>query len=171
MDNQTEENTNHGESSVLTLMSGVSAGDHRLSLLLSQAMGSQYCRDLLALQLADWNRMQNDCYLSEERLRIFALLAGKPVRRAALVSFSVATKCLTAASSSDVALFPLLSPQVWQSTDSVINVCSQLDWKRSLAVHLWFMLPPTSSVADALAKYEDAFQVSGVAAWVEGEVG
>lgn len=152
-------------------MSGVSAGDHRLSLLLSQAMGSQYCRDLLALQLADWNRMQNDCYLSEERLRIFALLAGKPVRRAALVSFSVATKCLTAASSSDVALFPLLSPQVWQSTDSVINVCSQLDWKRSLAVHLWFMLPPTSSVADALAKYEDAFQVSGVAAWVEGEAG
>ncbi|XP_075888144.1 nuclear pore complex protein Nup98-Nup96 isoform X4 [Nelusetta ayraudi] len=100
-------------------------GDHRLSLLLSQAMGSQYCRDLLALQLADWNRMQNDCYLSEERLCIFALLAGKPV---------------------------------WQSTDSVINVCSQLDWKRSLAVHLWFMLPPTSSVADALAKYEDAFQ-------------
>lgn len=74
-------------------MSVVSAGDHRLSLLLSQAMGSQYCRDLLALQLADWNRMQNDCYLSEERLRIFALLAGKPVRCAALVSFSVATKC------------------------------------------------------------------------------
>lgn len=43
-------------------------------------MGSQYCRDLLALQLADWNRMQTDCYLPEERLRIFALLAGKPVR-------------------------------------------------------------------------------------------
>lgn len=33
------------------------------------------------------------------------------------------------------------------------------------------MLPPTSSVADALAKYEDAFQVSGVAAWVAGEAG
>lgn len=48
-------------------------------------MGSQLCRDLLALQLADWNRMQNDCYLSEERLRIFALLAGKPVRPVALV--------------------------------------------------------------------------------------
>uniref|UniRef100_A0AAQ5YAA5 Nuclear pore complex protein Nup98-Nup96 n=1 Tax=Amphiprion ocellaris TaxID=80972 RepID=A0AAQ5YAA5_AMPOC len=102
-------------------------GDHRLSLLLSQAMGSQYCRDLLALQLADWNRMQTDCYLPEERLRIFTLLAGKPV---------------------------------WQSSESVVNVCSELDWKRCLAVHLWFMLPPTASVADALAKYEAAFQGS-----------
>ncbi|XP_051250898.1 nuclear pore complex protein Nup98-Nup96 isoform X4 [Dicentrarchus labrax] len=102
-------------------------GDHRLSLLLSQAMGSQYCRDLLALQLADWNRMQTDCYLPEERLRIFALLAGKPV---------------------------------WQSSESVVNVCSELDWKRCVAVHLWFMLPPTASVADALARYEAAFQGS-----------
>lgn len=57
----------------------LSVGDHRLSLMLSQAAGSQDCRDLLALQLADWNRMQTDCYLPEERLRIFALLAGKPV--------------------------------------------------------------------------------------------
>ncbi|XP_074528013.1 nuclear pore complex protein Nup98-Nup96 isoform X2 [Halichoeres trimaculatus] len=102
-------------------------GDHRLSLLLSQAVGSQYCRDLLALQLADWNRMQTDCYLPEERLRIFALLAGKPV---------------------------------WQSSDSVVNVCTELDWKRCVAVHLWFMLPPTASVADALTKYEAAFQGS-----------
>ncbi|KAM4544989.1 nuclear pore complex protein Nup98-Nup96 isoform 2-T3 [Odontesthes bonariensis] len=102
-------------------------GDHRLSLLLSQAVGSQCCRDLLALQLADWNRMQTDCYLTEERLRIFTLLAGKPV---------------------------------WQSSDSVVNVCSQLDWKRCVAVHLWFMLTPTASVADALAKYEAAFQGS-----------
>nr|XP_046267298.1 nuclear pore complex protein Nup98-Nup96 isoform X3 [Scatophagus argus] len=100
-------------------------GDHRLSLLLSQAMGAQYCRDLLALQLADWNRMQTDCYLPEDRLRIFTLLAGKPV---------------------------------WQSSDSVVNVCSELDWKRCVAVHLWFMLPPTASVADALARYEAAFQ-------------
>lgn len=89
----------------MTLVSCVSAGDHRLSLLLSQAMGSQYCRDLLALQLADWNRMQNDCYMSEERLRIFALLAGKPVRLVTLISFSVTTKCLFTTSLSDIALF------------------------------------------------------------------
>lgn len=79
----------------MTLVSCVSAGDHRLSLLLSQAVGSQYCRDLLALQLADWNRMQNDSYLSEERLRIFALLAGKPVRLITLgLFFSANTKCV-----------------------------------------------------------------------------
>ncbi|MEQ2189587.1 hypothetical protein GOODEAATRI_026750, partial [Goodea atripinnis] len=102
-------------------------GDHRLSLLLSQAAGSRFCRDLLALQLADWNQMQTDHYLTEERLRIFVLLAGK---------------------------------SVWQSSESVVNVCSELDWKRCVAVHLWYMLPPTASVADALAKYEAAFQVS-----------
>ncbi|CAF97362.1 unnamed protein product, partial [Tetraodon nigroviridis] len=100
-------------------------GDHRLSLMLSQTMGSQYCRDLLALQLADWNRRQTDCYLPEERLRIFALLAGKPV---------------------------------WHSSGSEVNVCAELDWKRCLAVHLWFMLPPTASVADALTRYEAAFK-------------
>lgn len=57
----------------------VCTGDHRLSLMLSQAVGSQFCRDLLALQLTDWNRMQTDSFIEEERLRIFALLAGKPV--------------------------------------------------------------------------------------------
>uniref|UniRef100_A0A4W5NGM8 Nuclear pore complex protein Nup98-Nup96 n=1 Tax=Hucho hucho TaxID=62062 RepID=A0A4W5NGM8_9TELE len=103
------------------------SGDHRLSLLLSQAVGSQYGRELLALQLGDWNRMQTDSFLLEERLRIFALLAGKPV---------------------------------WQSTDCVVNVCSELDWKRCVAVHLWYMLPPTASIAEALAKYEAAFQGS-----------
>ncbi|KAM9451702.1 nuclear pore complex protein Nup98-Nup96-like isoform 2-T2 [Clarias gariepinus] len=102
-------------------------GDHRLSLLLSQSVGSQFSRDLLALQLADWNKMQTDSFIQEERLRIFTLLAGKPV---------------------------------WETTDCCINVCSELDWKRCLAVHLWYMLPPTASVADALAKYEVAFQGS-----------
>ncbi|XP_061658475.1 nuclear pore complex protein Nup98-Nup96 isoform X2 [Syngnathoides biaculeatus] len=102
-------------------------GDHRLALLLSQAAGSQYNRELLALQLADWNCTQTDAYLTEERLRIFTLLAGKPV---------------------------------WQTSDSVVNTCSRLDWKRCVAVHLWFTLPPTASVADALAKYQDAFQGS-----------
>ncbi|KAK3555738.1 hypothetical protein QTP86_028978 [Hemibagrus guttatus] len=100
-------------------------GDHRLSLLLSQAVGSQISRDLLALQLADWNRMQTDSFIQEDRLHIFALLAGKPV---------------------------------WETTDCCLNVCSKLDWKRCLAVHLWYMLPPTASVADALTKYEAAFQ-------------
>ncbi|XP_066555772.1 nuclear pore complex protein Nup98-Nup96 isoform X3 [Amia ocellicauda] len=103
------------------------SGDHRLSLLLSQAVGSQCSRELLAMQLVDWNRMQTDSFVQEERLRIFALLAGKPVL---------------------------------QSSDSCINVCSELDWKRCIAVHLWYMLPPTASIAEALCKYEEAFQGS-----------
>lgn len=124
-------------------------GDHRLSLMLSQAVGSQYCRDLLALQLSDWNRMQTDSFIDEERLKIFALLAGKPVSLRDVYAVFVEMSFLK----------PVFFVKVWQSTDFCINVCSELDWKRCVAVHLWYMLPPTASVADALAKYESAFQV------------
>ncbi|KAL2080768.1 hypothetical protein ACEWY4_024561 [Coilia grayii] len=103
------------------------SGDHRLALLLSQAAGLPFNQELLALQLADWNKMQTDSCLQEERLRIYALLAGKPV---------------------------------WQSTNSYVNVCAELDWQRCIAVQLWYMLPPTASVSDALARYEQAFQGS-----------
>ncbi|XP_061057320.1 nuclear pore complex protein Nup98-Nup96 isoform X6 [Eubalaena glacialis] len=102
------------------------SGDHRLALLLSQLVGSQSVRELLTMQLVDWHQLQADCFIQEERLRIFALLAGKPV---------------------------------WQlSEQKQINVCSQLDWKRSLAVHLWYLLPPTASISKALSMYEEAFQ-------------
>ncbi|KAM9220481.1 nuclear pore complex protein Nup98-Nup96 isoform 1-T1 [Dugong dugon] len=102
------------------------SGDHRLALLLSQLVGSQSVRELLTMQLADWHQLQADCFIQDERLRIFALLAGKPV---------------------------------WQlSEQKQINVCSQLDWKRSLAVHLWYLLPPTASISKALGMYEEAFQ-------------
>ncbi|XP_068024646.1 nuclear pore complex protein Nup98-Nup96 [Melanerpes formicivorus] len=102
------------------------AGDHRLALLLSQLAGSQPVRDLLTMQLVDWHRLQADAFIQEERLRIFALLAGKPV---------------------------------WQLSERIsINVCSQLDWKRCVAVHLWYLLPPTASISAALEMYEEAFQ-------------
>ncbi|KAM6157513.1 nuclear pore complex protein Nup98-Nup96 isoform 4-T4 [Rhynchocyon petersi] len=102
------------------------SGDHRLALLLSQLVGSQSCRELLTMQLADWHQLQADSFMQDERLRIFALLAGKPV---------------------------------WKlSEQKQINVCSQLDWKRSLAVHLWYLLPPTASISRALSMYEEAFQ-------------
>lgn len=55
------------------------SGEHRLSLLLSQASGSQHSRELLSMQLVDWNRLQTDTFIQEERLRIYALLAGIPV--------------------------------------------------------------------------------------------
>ncbi|XP_036114957.1 nuclear pore complex protein Nup98-Nup96 isoform X4 [Molossus molossus] len=102
------------------------SGDHRLALLLSQLVGSQSVRELLTMQLVDWHQLQADGFIQDERLRIFALLAGKPV---------------------------------WQlSEQKQINVCSQLDWKRSLAVHLWYLLPPTASISRALSMYEEAFQ-------------
>ncbi|KAM6342136.1 nuclear pore complex protein Nup98-Nup96 isoform 2-T3 [Podargus strigoides] len=102
------------------------SGDHRLALLLAQLTGSQPVRDLLTMQLVDWHRLQADCFIQEERLRIFALLAGKPV---------------------------------WQLSERIsINVCSLLDWKRCLAIHLWYLLPPTASISKALAMYELAFQ-------------
>ncbi|XP_036603753.1 nuclear pore complex protein Nup98-Nup96 isoform X1 [Trichosurus vulpecula] len=102
------------------------SGDHRLALLLSQLGGSQPVRELLTMQLVDWHGLQADCFIQEDRLRIFTLLAGKPV---------------------------------WQlSEQKSINVCSQLDWKRSIAVHFWYLLPPTASISQALSMYEEAFQ-------------
>uniref|UniRef100_A0A452ST12 Nuclear pore complex protein Nup98-Nup96 n=1 Tax=Ursus americanus TaxID=9643 RepID=A0A452ST12_URSAM len=102
------------------------SGDHRLALLLSQLVGSQSVRELLTMQLVDWQQLQANCFIQDERLRIFALLAGKPV---------------------------------WQLTEHrQINVCSFLDWKRALAVHLWYLLPPTASISRALSMYEEAFQ-------------
>ncbi|MEE6526995.1 hypothetical protein FKM82_027999, partial [Ascaphus truei] len=102
-------------------------GDHRLSMLLSQSVGSQPVRELLTMQLVDWEKLQVDCFIQEERMRVFTLLSGTPV---------------------------------WHSSDKrSINVCSQLDWKRTVAIHLWYMLPPTASIAQALTVYEEAFQV------------
>uniref|UniRef100_A0A452TLN4 Nuclear pore complex protein Nup98-Nup96 n=1 Tax=Ursus maritimus TaxID=29073 RepID=A0A452TLN4_URSMA len=107
------------------------SGDHRLALLLSQLVGSQSVRELLTMQLVDWQQLQANCFIQDERLRIFALLAGKPV---------------------------------WQLTEHrQINVCSFLDWKRALAVHLWYLLPPTASISRALSMYEEAFQNSSEA--------
>ncbi|XP_067889099.1 nuclear pore complex protein Nup98-Nup96 isoform X2 [Heterodontus francisci] len=103
------------------------SGDHRLALLLAQAAGGFQVRELLSLQLADWNHFVADSFIQEERLRIFALLAGKAV---------------------------------WNTSEGYINVCSQLDWKRCLAVHLWYMLPPRASIAEALNMYSEAFQGS-----------
>ncbi|XP_066444628.1 nuclear pore complex protein Nup98-Nup96 isoform X2 [Eleutherodactylus coqui] len=59
-------------------------------------------------------------------------------------------------------VYALLSATpVWKSSDSKsINVCAQLDWKRALAVHLWYMLPPTATISQALQQYESAFQES-----------
>lgn len=61
-------------------------GDHRLALLLSQLVGSQSVRELLTMQLVDWHQLQADCFIQDERLRVFALLAGKPVFSSFLIN-------------------------------------------------------------------------------------
>ncbi|XP_032812490.2 nuclear pore complex protein Nup98-Nup96 isoform X1 [Petromyzon marinus] len=104
------------------------AGDHRLALLISQAVGSKPTRQLLALNLSEWGKLQVDHYINSDRIAVYTLLSGKPV---------------------------------WEmSAGEPVNVCESLDWKRSLAVHLWYMLSPVMSVADALKAYENAFKGS-----------
>lgn len=49
---------------------------------------------------------------------------------------------------------------LFQATNSVINVCEDLDWKRAFAVHFWYVCPPITSITDALLKYETAFSNS-----------
>nr|KAF6466740.1 nucleoporin 98 and 96 precursor [Rousettus aegyptiacus] len=44
--------------------------------------------------------------------------------------------------------------------DERLRIFALLDWKRSLAVHLWYLLPPTASISRALSMYEEAFQNS-----------
>ncbi|XP_026470889.1 nuclear pore complex protein Nup98-Nup96-like [Ctenocephalides felis] len=48
---------------------------------------------------------------------------------------------------------------VFESTHGMINICEGLDWKRSLAVHLWYISMPTASIADCLQLYEKAFKL------------
>ncbi|XP_006825402.1 nuclear pore complex protein Nup98-Nup96-like [Saccoglossus kowalevskii] len=47
---------------------------------------------------------------------------------------------------------------VWISSRGNINTCEMLDWKRALAVHLWFICSKTASISDALKEYEKAFK-------------
>lgn len=46
---------------------------------------------------------------------------------------------------------------VWKSSDQLINTCAELDWKRCLAVHLWFMCSSNAPIKDSLQEYEKAY--------------
>lgn len=47
---------------------------------------------------------------------------------------------------------------VWRSSVGSLNSCQNLDWKRALAMHLWYHCQMTSSIADAVAAYEASFE-------------
>ncbi|XP_076670713.1 nuclear pore complex protein Nup98-96 isoform X2 [Andrena cerasifolii] len=59
-------------------------------------------------------------------------------------------------------LFALVAgePLVLSSKHGLINVCEGLDWKRALAVHLWYFSSPIASIRDALELYETSFDAS-----------
>lgn len=50
---------------------------------------------------------------------------------------------------------PLIS-----SKHGTINVCENLDWKRALAIHLWYLSSPTCSITDVLDLYERSFNTT-----------
>ncbi|KAK0182886.1 hypothetical protein PV327_000973 [Microctonus hyperodae] len=47
--------------------------------------------------------------------------------------------------------------QLITSNDDIINVCENLDWKRALAINLWYLSVPTASITDVLELYESTF--------------
>lgn len=49
------------------------------------------------------------------------------------------------------------SEQLISCREDVVNVCENLDWKRALAVHLWYLSPPTASITDVLDLYVSSF--------------
>ncbi|XP_066910219.1 nuclear pore complex protein Nup98-Nup96-like [Clytia hemisphaerica] len=60
-------------------------------------------------------------------------------------------------------LYVLLSGMmVWKSNKNTINLCQDMDWKRSLAMHLWYYCSSTSTVLDAFTEYQSSFKVSGL---------
>ncbi|XP_058793948.1 nuclear pore complex protein Nup98-Nup96 [Phymastichus coffea] len=41
--------------------------------------------------------------------------------------------------------------------NETVNVCENLDWKRALAMHLWYLCNSTASITDVLETYESSF--------------
>ncbi|XP_076757101.1 nuclear pore complex protein Nup98-96 isoform X2 [Xylocopa sonorina] len=61
-------------------------------------------------------------------------------------------------------LFALVAGEpLVHSKHGLINVCEGFDWKRALAVHLWYFSSPIDSIRDALELYETSFDASKTA--------
>ena len=48
---------------------------------------------------------------------------------------------------------------VWDTASGQVNVCKGLDWKRSLALHLWYACQPTAPIREVVGEFMQAFQV------------
>nr|XP_050853044.1 nuclear pore complex protein Nup98-Nup96 isoform X1 [Vespula vulgaris] len=63
-------------------------------------------------------------------------------------------------------LFTLIAGEpLISSKHGTINTCEGLDWKRALAVHLWYLSSPTASITDVLDLYEASFNVDPTEAY------
>ena len=62
-----------------------------------------------------------------------------------------------------VKVFVLLAGRmVWEASGARVNVCEQLDWKRTLALHLCYGCGLTATVREVIDKYDTAFKVSWI---------
>ncbi|KAG0722886.1 Nuclear pore complex protein Nup98-Nup96 [Chionoecetes opilio] len=54
-------------------------------------------------------------------------------------------------------LYTLLSgAATHQATHTALNACTDIDWRRALALHLWYVCPATATLAEALHCYDEA---------------
>ncbi|RDD45950.1 Nuclear pore complex protein Nup98-Nup96 [Trichoplax sp. H2] len=101
-------------------------GDYRLALLISQLSGSRNVTALVSRQLDDWYKNKADQFIDHNRLKIYALLAGK---------------------------------KLWETSNKIrICPCEDLNWKKAMALHMWYILPTTKSIRDVISNYKAAYQ-------------
>ena len=88
-------------------------------------------------QLEEWRRHGTDRHIDPERLKLYVLLSGELVWELSMDRRRDTT--------SEVA--------------RVVKVCKDLDWKRALALHLCYVVAPSSNVSSAVSSYFNSFQV------------
>ena len=49
---------------------------------------------------------------------------------------------------------------VWEDSVCSLITCEGLDWRRTLAVLLWYVVPPSATIEELLVDYKRGFQVS-----------
>ncbi|XP_033744102.1 nuclear pore complex protein Nup98-Nup96-like [Pecten maximus] len=104
-----------------------SSSDHRLALTLAQAAGSHIPRQLVESMLNEWIEL-------EAQKRVGYL---DPVRQK---------------------IYSLMAGRlVWPTPESTVNSCEYMDWKRALALHLWYLCPPSCPIQQALEEYDNGF--------------
>ncbi|KAK7077511.1 Nuclear pore complex protein Nup98-Nup96 [Halocaridina rubra] len=65
-------------------------------------------------------------------------------------------------SSSRLILYALLAASpTHHASNMTVNTCQGLDWKRAFALHLWYVCPATSTIAEVLQEYDQAAGLKG----------